>query len=555
MNRHSIQHTPDSEDAYATDKETLRLVLKVGHGEKVKEIGVLWNNKYDFCKRRKYARMRYLCEDGERDYYVCELKSADARYAYIFLITEASGAEWYYSEEGLTQEYDFEHAYYTFFQYAYNNAADIVKAVEWAKDAVFYQIFPDRFRKGKKGKDERYITQRWDAVSGAKDFAGGDLKGITEKLGSLKEKGFNALYLTPVFLSPSNHKYNVTDYLKVDPMFGDEGDLKELIQEAHRLGMKVVTDAVFNHCDESNAMFADVKEKGRESEYYDCFLVRGDRPQKSADGKKGEDPSPSYGLCNYEIFANCPYMPKWNTSSEKAREYLIHVALTYLSWGFDGLRLDVADELSHVFRRELRQAVKERYPEAILIGEVWHENGMYLRGDEFDGVMNYKLQKVYADYFGGKVNAEEAAGRINRTVMSNRKQHNEMMLNFLDNHDLPRFLRVCGEDEKKLRAALGAMYFTEGMPCVMYGTELPLTGDGDPDCRRTYDWTKAEKLGEYLKELSEARRDCPKGEFYAEAEDGRLVLIREGQGEKRKAYFGQDGETEQRKEQTWTVRG
>ena len=113
-----------------------------------------------------------------------------------------------------------------------------------------------------------------------------------------------------------------------------------------------------------------------------------------------------------------------------------------------------------------------------------------------------------------------------------------MMLNFLDNHDTPRFMRQCGEREEKLRTALVALYFSVGMPCVLYGTELPLTGDGDPDCRRTYDWTEKPRHALFLRELAKTRKSLPDGEFYATTEHGILVLVRENETERVKAYFG-----------------
>lgn len=569
MNKYAIHHVPDSEYAYPLNENTLRLVLKVARGEKFQEVAVLWNNKYDFDKRRYFARMRKLCSDALHDYYVCDLQRADVRFAYIFLLTLPGKKEYYFSEEGVTEEYDFKHGYYTFFQFPFINRADVVTPVPWAKQAIVYQIFVDRFCRGNNGKDASYITQAWEDIPGAKSYAGGDIKGITEKLDVIQGMGFNTLYLTPVFCSPSNHKYNIANYLKVDPMFGTNEDLYELIRATHVRGMRVMLDAVFNHCDESNPLFADVKEKGRESEFYDWFIVHGDFPEKAprhpepisarhpeaisarhpeAKPKDPEQRSPSpvsfaeggaASLCNYEIFADCPYMPKWNTSNSRAREYLINTALTYLSWGVDGLRLDVADEISHVFWREFRRVVKERYPDALLIGEVWHENGMYLGGDEFDGVMNYKLQKTFMDYFAsGALTAADAADCINRVCMSHRRQAGDMMLNFLDNHDTPRFLRLCGEDENALRVALVALYFSTGMPCVLYGTELPLTGDGDPDCRRTYDWAKTPRYALFLQELARMRKLLPDGEFYAEIEQECLVLVRENETERVKAYFG-----------------
>ena len=524
MNRYAIQHRPDSEYAYALDERTIRIVLKVQRGEQLKELMLLWNTKYDFTKRRNTAWMQKGGSCDMFDYYYADIELSDVRFAYIFSF-RVRDTYYYFSEEGLTEEYDFKHSYYTFFQFPYINPADVVKTVPWAKDAVFYQIFIDRFKRGDAGKDGGYITQEWNEIPQSKSYAGGDIKGITEKLDCLADMGVTALYLTPVFKAPSNHKYNITSYLEVDPMFGTNDDLKELIGATHARGMKLMIDTVFNHCDVSCEKFQDVMKKGRASRYYDWFIIHGDVPTAQP--------------CNYEIFADCVYMPKWNTSNPEVREYFLSIALTYLEWGFDGLRLDVADEVSHTFWRELRAEVKAKYPEALLLGEVWHENTMFLHGDEFDGVMNYKLQKVFVDYFALRTaDAREAAARINRIWYKNTRQANEMMLNFLDNHDTPRFLRLCGEDVQPLMKALAALYFAVGMPCVTYGTELPLTGDGDPDCRRTYDWGKTPALRDCMKALAEMRRELPRGELRAHDENGALVLVRENAAERVAAYFG-----------------
>ena len=529
MNTYAIQHTPDSHFAYALDEHTLRLVLWVAKGEKIKSIEVLWTNNYEFPRHRSCTRMQKRGSSDLYDYYFADISSVDVRFAYIFYIQTPDEDEFYFfSEAGLTREYDFPTSYFTFFQFPYIQPCDITRVIPWTRDAVFYQIFPDRFRRGDFDKDDRYITQEWNEVSQSKSFAGGDLKGITEKLGYLADMGITALYLTPVFKSPSNHKYNITDYLEVDPMFGTNEDLHELIDATHARGMKLVIDTVFNHCDESCPKFQDVLQKGRASKYYDWFVIHGDVPEKY-----------THSTCNYEIFADCAYMPKWNTSNPAVRKFFVNIALSYLEWGFDGLRLDVADEVSHTLWQELRAAVKEKFPEALIIGELWHENGMYLRGNEFDSVMNYKLQKAFTEYFAaGSIDAKTFAEWFNRNWYRNKRQVNEMMLNFLDNHDTPRFLRLCAEDKERLLEALVALYFCEGMPCVFYGTELPLTGDGDPDCRRTYDWSQTAELYDLLKSLVRMRKELPHGDMYAYEEGGSLVLVRENQEERAKAYFG-----------------
>lgn len=531
MNIHALYHKPESEYAYATSENSLRIVLRTARGERLDAVRLLYDTKYDFIYRRAAANMEKKFSDKLFDYYISDFTLADVRFAYIFELTER-GKVWYFSEAGLTETYDFDHAYYTFFQFPYINRDDVVKVVDWAYGAVFYQIFVDRFCRGDFTKDDGYTTQAWDAPIEAKSFCGGDLKGITSKLDYLTELGVNALYLTPVFRSNSNHKYNAIDYLEVDPMFGTKADLKELTYQAHKRGMKLVLDAVFNHCDEHHPYFADVLEKGRESKYFDWFMIRGDKPDRDK--------------VNYECFADCGYMPKWDTNNPAVQEYVIGLGVRYVTeYGFDGLRLDVSDEISHKLWRDMRAAVKAVRPDALILGEVWHENTHYLRGDQFDGVMNYKLQKIFIDYFAERtIDAQAACDRVSELWLKNAAQVNYMMLNFLDNHDTPRFLRYANGDKDAVLSALAAMVMHPGMPCVFYGTELPIDGGGDPDCRKTFDWTYRGQDKNYIEKFKQILRlkkqaALQTGDFSARAEHGLLALERRVNGQRMTAYFNQ----------------
>ena len=319
--------------------------------------------------------------------------------------------------------------------------------------------------------------------------------------------------MTPVFSSPSNHKYDTVDYFHVDRMFGSDEDLKTLVEEAHARGIRIVLDAVFNHCSMHCAEFQDVLEKGRASRYFDWFLIR------------GEKPDPEEG--NYECFAACRYMPKWNTSNEEVQNFLIvsdprrearprrgqlrmlcrlplyaqveheqrgSAELPHpLHWmrecRIDGWRLDVADEVSHDFWRRFRKAVKAENEDAILIGESWHDAAPWLRGDEFDGIMNYSFTKACIDFFANRTRtAASFTARLNELLMRNTDQANEMMLDLLDSHDTERFLTLTGGESDALILALSVLFFFPGMPCICYGTEIGMEGEYEPDSRRTFDW-------------------------------------------------------------------
>lgn len=531
MNKYALFHQPDSRYAYALGEKSFRIILRTAH-EKFGKIEILYNNKYDFTKHRETAIMTKFAEDGLFDYYKADFELSDVRLAYVFRIVYG-GKTYYYSEDGVYENYDFTLAYYTFFQFPYINGADVMPVVEWSQTAVFYQIFIDRFARGNFEKDDGYINRKWDEKCDRYTFAGGDVKGITAKLGYIRDLGANALYLTPVFKSETNHKYSITDYTVVDPQFGDKEDIAELLTKAHALGMKIIIDAVFNHCDKNHACFQDVIVKGRNSEFYDCFIIDGEFP----DVQKG----------NYAHFADCKYMPKWNTNDPRTRRFLTDIALGYLDWGFDGLRLDVADELSHEFLRQLRREVKEKYPDALLLGEVWHNNRHWLRGEQLDGVMNYKLQKILADYFGVyPISAKQAAERMNGLLLMNTEQANKMALNFLDNHDTPRFFRFTGGNKDKLLCALCAVFVFPGMPCVFYGTELPLDGGGDPDCRQTFDWTFSRQSGDYAENFKiilglKRHPALTGGNAVITAGNGILKIARENGGERITAYFNTCG--------------
>lgn len=534
MNEYAIFHKPESNFAYAASHDKLTITLRVAADDKLDKVEILYNNKYDFTKKRYASSMRRSASDGLFAYYRADISLPDARFAYVFRITE-NGKVYYYSEEGLSKEYQFDLAYYTFFQFPFINEADVMPVVEWTKSAVFYQIFVERFARGDFEKDDSYINTPWDGNIDRYSFTGGDLDGITDKLSYLSDLGITALYLTPIFLSDSNHKYAIKNYSKVDPHFGNNEKLKRLLTAAHEKNIKIIIDTVFNHCDSGHEIFKDVEAKGRASKYYDWFIIDGDYP----DTKRG----------NYARFADCKYMPKWNTNNPEVRRFLTDIALGYLKTGFDGLRLDVADEVSHEMWRQLRREVKEKFPEALILGEIWHDNEHWLRGDQLDGVMNYKLQKILADYFGkSPISCECAANRMNGLLLSNTDQANAMALNFLDNHDTPRFFRFTGGSTDKLLCALLAAVIFPGMPCVFYGTELPLDGAGDPDCRKPFDWSFKNQREEYRESFKailalEKQTALSGTDTTITAENGLLKITRREAGESVTAYFNTSGKT------------
>ncbi len=497
MNESAIEHFPESRYCFAENTNTVTLRLRVSKRDVPKKIEVIYGGKYDYARSRFTAVMTRAYEDRLFAYYTATLILRDVRLVYIFRITEESLPEdkiTFFSEDGLSDTYDYTLNYYNCFQIGYVNEIDVMKPIEWMKTAVFYQIFIDRFNIGNLDKDKSYVNLKWNDLPDPKSFAGGDIKGITEKLPYLYDLGITALYLTPIFKSISNHKYDISDYYTVDEHFGSKKDFGELVEKAHALGMKVVLDAVFNHCSENLTQFKDVLKNGKKSEYCDWFIITDDAPLE------------------YECFADCKYMPKFNTSNPEVTEYLIGVATYWIKeFDIDGWRLDVSDEISHSFWRNFRNAVKKIKPDCVLIGENWHDANVYLKGDQYDSIMNYAFTKACLDYYAfGNFTAKRFSEKLNELLMRNTNAVNLMMLNLLDSHDTHRFVTWSGSVDK-LMSALSVMFFFVGTPCIYYGTEIALEGYHDPDSRRTLDWEKAKdgntELMRLIKFLSKLKKE------------------------------------------------
>ncbi len=487
MNRYAIQHIVDSPYCFPISEKEIVLRLRTAKAD-VTEVKVIYQNKYLFGESQLVQKMNKTYSGELFDYYTVKLTLSDTRLAYVFLVNDGQ-KEYYFSEDGVTETYNFKLGYYNFFQYPYINKADIMHQIKWMNNAVFYQIFVERFDIGNKDKNTDYINSSWGDKPTPKMFAGGDLRGIINRLDYIKSLGVNAVYLTPVFKSISNHKYDISDYYQVDEQFGSNEDLKELVEKAHEQGIRIVLDAVFNHCSEDLKEFQDVVKKGRGSEYFDWFVIHGDRPDKNT--------------CNYETFASCDYMPKFNTSNAKVQKYLIDIACFYINkYKIDGWRLDVSDEVSHDFWKKFRTAVKDINEDAVIIGENWHDASNYLRGDQYDSIMNYSFTKLCLDYIAnGYKNAKEASNKLNELLMRNTDIVNSMMLNLLDSHDTYRFFTEVKEDKEKLKMALCMLFMYPGAPCIYYGTENYTTGGFDPDCRKCMDWDMAQNDCEGLKTL------------------------------------------------------
>ena len=473
MNIPAVTHRGRGIDCYPLDEHTFRIRLTTAKGDFDRAEICYCMNKYAWSTQRQTLPLPRIADDDTLDYYQIDLTGDDTRLCYLFLLYYNSEC-FYFSEEGLSRTYDFERAYYTFFQYPYIFPCNVHRHIPWTDTTVMYQIFPERFANGMGEKP--YVNAPWDARPTPRMYLGGDLPGVTQHLDYLSDLGVNCLYFTPIHPSPTNHKYSIVDYYDVDAEFGGQAAFRELVQAAHARGMRVLLDGVFNHCSERHPFFEDVKRRGKASPYYDFFLIDGDFPSR----EKG----------NYRTFGFSSDMPKLNTGIPAVIDYFCGVGAWWIrKFGIDGWRLDVMDEISDDFLRAFRKAVKAANPDALILGEAWHDPRAWLAGDELDGVMNYGLTKALIDYLvDGALTARQAASRLTRLFFRTTSISARMMMNLLDSHDTDRFLTLLRGDRRRLKLALCLLFFFPGMPCVYYGDEIGMTGGYDPDCRKGFIW-------------------------------------------------------------------
>ncbi len=517
MDIRAILHRGRPLDCFPTSEHSVYIRLRAARGDLDGAVLVYAENKFEWTtKPRSERSMELLRSDELYDYFGAELELGDTRLAYVFRLS--SGDETLYlCEEGVTPDYDWDFGYFNYFQYPYIHKSDVMQIPDWVRRAVVYQIFPDRFRIGSGKEKTGYINLEWGAKPTPKSFAGGDLRGIEEGLPYLEELGVTCIYMTPVFKSVSNHKYDIEDYFKVDEHFGGDEALRSLIAAAHERGMKVVLDGVFNHCAYTNPIFTDTSVRGRESPYWDWFFIEGERS--------------SFRDCNYRTFADVPYMPKLNTDNDEVIDYFCRVGRYWIEeFGADGWRLDVSDEISMRFLRRFREAVKAAKPEAVIIGEVWHGAMEFLCGDMYDGVMNYGLTKACLDLLAfDRIDAAGFASRLCLLLWRNTGPACEMMFNLLDSHDTDRFLSQVGGDRRREAMALAVLFFFPGMPMVFYGDEIGTEGGYDPDCRRCFRWDESSwdmELYTLVKRLAALRKgECLSRGGCRVSESGGVVAI------------------------------
>ena len=399
----------------------------------------------------------------------------------------------------------------------------------WVRDAVFYQVFPDRFAASERVTKPGPL-EPWDAAPTNYGFKGGDLLGIVEHLDHIASLGVNALYLTPVFQSASNHRYHTYDYMAVDPLLGGDAALRELLDAAHARQMRIILDGVFNHTGRGFWAFHHVLETGGGSPYRNWFYfdqdgldrhkpidaypmgrLRAGMPlDEPWPGTPDADPASARVRLGYDAWWGMPALPKLNVGEPAVREYVMRVAEHWLRFGIDGWRLDVPAEIDdRSFWQEFRQRCRAVNPEAYLVGEIWHVAPDWVSGDRFDALMNYPLAEAIIGYVGGpslneqllrshheyarvtRLDAPAFASLLGQLLSDYDPATTAAQLNLLGSHDTPRALSLLGGDIDAMELAVLLQATLPGAPCVYYGDEVGVTGGKDPESRKAFPWDPA----------------------------------------------------------------
>lgn len=482
----AVYHKTSEQMSYALNERELVVNLKTGYD--VKQVFIHYGDPYDAgilggCEvwRGKREEICYKKRLRRQLWWTTTLTPPYKRCKYYFEL-HTDQEVWYYLEDGfLTQEQlNMEGRMLQCFTVPWMNPADVNRTPDWVNETIWYQIFPDRFCNGAPEKNTPDIRPWQTGPVKNEERYGGSLEGIRQKLPYLKDLGITGIYLNPIMEAESSHKYDTRDYTKIDPHFGDEADFVRLVKEAHEAGIRVMVDAVFNHCGREFAPWQDVLEKGKDSPYAGWFMVQDwSRLQKRADTRDGR----------FYSFAFADGMPKLNTNNEEVVSYFCNVCEDWIrDYDIDGIRFDVGNEVSHRFLKRIREHLKGIKPDIYLLGEIWHDAGPWLGGDEYDSVMNYPMMSGIHDFFlDDSLSKLDFEYMINRCYTMYMQQNNNVMFNLLDSHDTERLMNRY-HDLDIFYQQLAVLFTMPGSPCIYYGTEIAMEGGFDPDCRRCMPW-------------------------------------------------------------------
>jgi len=534
-----IYHLPKSKYAYIFDENTIHLRVIVQKNN-VSTIRVLYGDPFYWGPSdTQPSTWEWKHDSGDSAYMVKEYETRD--YDHFFIAAKPQNKRMKYAfiiDEtylfGSRETIDLRTSpellknHFNYFNFPFLNIEDMFSPPSWVQDQIWYSIFPERFHNGDPAINLE-DTLPWGSTTTYSNHQhfGGDLEGIIKKLDYIKSIGFTGIYMTPIFKSDSTHKYDVNDYFSIDEAFGSIDTFHTLVEEAHNRGLKVMLDAVFNHCGFRHPFFQDVIKNGEQSPYYDCFhIIDKTKPllnfEIDKDGSIIRDSAKKVfknkDLLNYRTFAFTPYMPKLNTMHPLMKEHLLQAASYWITkHHIDGWRLDVSNEVPHAFWRDFRKTVKEANKDAYIVGENWDNSIPWLMGDQYDGVMNYELLFPIWNYFGTNIDNPQSLStafkyQVNQVLTDYPKNVLPSLYNLVDSHDTTRILEICSNTIELVKLPYLFMFSFPGAPSIYYGGEIGLSGKHDPDNRRCMIWdkeTQNEDIRSHITTLITLRKTYP----------------------------------------------
>ncbi len=367
----------------------------------------------------------------------------------------------------------------------------------WTRSAVYYQIFPDRFSNGSKANDPASV-ESWNANPTYSNILGGDLAGVSQRIDYLAILGVTGIYFNPIFKGPSNHGYETTDFMQIEPRLGTNAEFSQLTKDLKARGIGVVLDGVFNHTSVDFAPFKEIREKGKDAKTLDWYTI------KSFPVVPKADPP-------YLAWANYASMPKLNLENQATKQYIFDVVEFWdKNAEIAGWRLDVANEIPMPFWREFRKHVKGASPDRWIIGENWTDSSQWLKGDQWDSAMNYPLRGAILNHVAmGTTTSTQFLDELMASYLMYGPRVSGNMLNSLSTHDVPRFKNFAKDSDALNHMGAVALFAWPGVPCIYYGDELGMTGGVDPDNRRGMRWdlnTSENKTLTLYQKLIKARK-------------------------------------------------
>lgn len=445
-------------------KITLRLKL---NDTNVKEVFIrLWDNKEKLIKMNK----------GIFNLYESTFSTDKTGIIWYYFIIRTNDNEYYYACKNDNNGKGF------ITNDPQNNSWQItvyskdLNVPKWFKNSIVYQIFPDRYINSNNNSNELLNNM---------DKYGGTLKGLINKLDYLKNLGINAIYLNPIFEANSYHRYDTTNYLKIDNVLGTNNDYINLFEKAQKLNIKIILDGVFNHCGNNHLIFKDAISNNN-SKYINCFMFY-EYPKE------------------YDCWWGYKSLPTWNKDNSIVTNFIFNNIIKKWDNYTNGWRIDASDKLDNKFTKDLCKSIKSNN---IIIGEIWtdatntYEDNIYKEyalGETYHSFMNYPLRQHLIDFISNKINAKEFNNKIMSLYSNYPKDIFYSLLNMLSSHDVARLLTLFEKIDnnkdnatKRLKLAYSFIFNFIGVPCIYYGDEIGMEGENDPYNRKPMEWYKVE---------------------------------------------------------------